>query len=104
MEFATIEAFDFSVDESYIVEEDRNEDLDIQWTPACGDLDDYTLTACINHLGNQTAMVVVSIRDYVTFNDDGEVEDYGACDDPMIYIWNGKKLQTEADYLEMTTV
>ena len=49
-------------------------------------------------------MVVVSIRDYVTFDDDGEVEDYGACDDPMIYIWNGKKLQTEADYLGMTTV
>ena len=103
VEFATIEAFQFSVEDDYLVEQDRNEDLDIYWTEACGDLLEYTLTACCNHLGNQPSMVVVSLRDYVTFDDDGEVEDYGDCSHPMIYIWDGTMLHTEENYLQKVT-
>jgi hypothetical protein len=98
--FITIEAFNFDVEDGHLYEGDRNEDLDLYWVPSCGDLNDFLITACENHLEDQTAMVIVASRDYVTFDDDGEVEDYGGCSWPETFVWHNHSLLTEEEYLD----
>ena len=97
-EFATIEAFEFTVEDGYIYEEERIEDLDITWTNKDGELNTVLLTECQERLNNITAMIAVTVRDYVTYDEDGDVEDYGG-GNPETFIWHNNQLLTEEEYV-----
>ena len=97
MTFATIEAFEFTVDDNIVYEEERIEDLDITWTDVDGDLNTVVLTECQERLKDVTAMIAVTIRDYVDYDEDGEVEDYGG-GNPEIFIWSNNVLVKEEEY------
>mgnify|MGYP001490521595 CR=1 FL=1 len=98
MTFTTIEAFEFTVDDDIVYEEERIEALDFTWTEEDGDLDDIILTECQERLKDITAMIVITPRDYVTYDEDGEVEDYGG-GNPETFIWTNNELLTEDQYI-----
>ena len=98
MTFTTIEAFEFTVEDGYVYEEERIEALDFTWTEKDGILDDIILTECQERLKDITAMISVTPRDYVTYDEDGEVEDYGG-GNPETFIWVNNELLTEEDYV-----
>ena len=99
MTFTTIEAFEFTLEDGYLYEEDRIEDLDFTWTEEDGELDDIVLIECQERLKDVTAMIVITPRDYVTYHEDGEVEDYGG-GNPETFIWTNNVLVTEEQYVE----
>ena len=104
-EFYTIEAFYFTQDDDTIYEEDRNEDVDTYWHNKLDiDLMDYVLEQCQTNL-TEPSIVDVLPRRWAEFNDNHELEDYGdTCLGIERYIWTGKRLLSEDDYLEQTTI
>ena len=106
-EFYTIEAFEFTQEDGYIYEEDRDEDLDTYWYENAifegQSLLEYVTALCHDCLKNNIRIVDVNARRWATIVD-GFVEDYGdTALDCNRYIWTGKRLLSESDYLEQTT-
>ena len=104
-EFYTIEAFYFTQEDDTIEEQDRNEDVDTYWHNKLDiDLMDYVLEQCQTKL-TEPSIVDVLPRRWAELNDQHEVEDYGdTCLGTERYIWTGKRLVTEEEYIEQTTI
>ena len=104
-EFYTIEAFYFTQEDGVIYEEDRNEEVDTYWHNKLDiNLRDYVLEQCQTNL-TEPSIVDVLPRKWADFNDNYELEDYGdTCLGIERYIWTGKKLVKEYDYIEQTTI
>ena len=99
-EFYTIEAFTFSKQDDILYEEDRDEDLDTYWYESkAPDLLEYVTTLCQDHLKDNTRLIDVNARRWATIVD-GFPEDYGdTALDCNRYVWTGKELLSESDYL-----
>ncbi len=64
---------------------------------------DYVLEQCTYNLTEPSILDVLPRR-WAELNDSHEVEDYGdTCLGIERYIWTGKRLVRESDYLEQTT-
>ena len=101
-EFWTIESHYISVEDDYIYEEERNEDIDTYWFEQMGGtLDQYFQDQCDNNLDEDTVCRVSLIpRRWATI-EDGIPTDYGDdCLGREDFIWNGKELITEDEYIE----
>jgi len=104
-EFYTIEAFYFTQEDGVIYEEDRNEEVDTYWHNKLDiNLMDYVLEQCQTKL-TEPSIVDVLPRKWADFNDNYELEDYGdTCYGIERYIWTGKKLVREHDYIEQSPI
>jgi hypothetical protein len=103
-EFFTIEAFEFELEDGCIYEQERDEELDTYWydNPIFKgqQLDEYVKTLCIDCLGDSLRIVDISARRYATIVD-GFPDDYGdSWGSPERYVWTGKELVTECQYIE----
>jgi hypothetical protein len=106
-EFYTIEAFTFVVEDNTLYIEDRDEDLDTYWYDdpifEGQELLEYVTSLCHDQLQTSPRIVDVSARRYATIVD-GFPTDYGdSTIDSNLYVWTGKRLLSESDYLELVT-
>ena len=101
-EFYTIEAFHFEVEDGCYYEEERFEPIDTFWYAGLGlTLEEKLDQECKDNL-TEDDLVRVSLipRRWATIVD-GEPEEYGDdCLGREDYIWNGKELLSEEDYLQ----
>ena len=106
-EFYTIEAFEFELEDGYIYEANRDEDLDTYWYENAifegQSLMEYVTALCYDCLKDNVRIVDVNARRWATIVD-GFVEDYGdSALDCNRYVWTGKRLVSECDYTEQIT-
>ena len=107
-EFYTIEAFTFTLDDDTLYEDERDEDLDTYWydSPIFEGqlLYEYVTSLCLDQLKTSPRIVDVNARRYATIVD-GFPTDYGdSTIDSNRYVWTGKRLVTEEDYIEQITI
>ena len=106
-EFYTIEAYTFTLEDDALYEDERDEDLDTYWYDdpifEGQSLDEYVRSLCIDCLKTSPRIVDVVARRYATIVD-GFPTDYGdSTIDSNRYIWTGKRLVSEYDYLDQIT-
>ena len=101
-EFWTIESHYISVEDDYIYEEERNETIDTYWYEG---YDDQTLEESLNQQvsrldEDEVCRVSLIPRRWATI-EDGIPTDYGDdCLGREDFIWNGKELITEDEYIQ----
>ena len=100
-QFWTIEAFQFEYEDDCFYEGERCEDVDTYWYEGVSDnLDEYVREVCdLNLTYLDHVMVSLIPRRWATIVD-GIPEDYGDdCLGREDYIWNGRELLTQEEYI-----
>ena len=100
-QFWTIESFQFEYEDDCFYEGERCEDVDTYWYEGVSDnLDEYVREVCdLNLTYLDHVMVSLIPRRWATIVD-GIPEDYGDdCLGREDYIWNGRELLTQEEYI-----